>query len=96
MKSSILMFADDIKIWRRIVDKEDVDNLQEDLNQLQAGSDKLQLQFNPDKCKVMHIGHKQETKYSLRDKDKLIELQETREEKDLGMWVTADLKPARQ
>jgi hypothetical protein len=96
MKSSILMFADDIKIWRRIVDKEDADNLQDDLNQLQAGSDRLQLQFNPDKCKVMHIGHKLETKYSLRDKDKLIELQETREEKDLGMWVTADLKPARQ
>ena len=44
----------------------------------------------------MHIGHNLETKYSLRDKDKLIELQVTREEKDLGMYVTADLKPARQ
>jgi len=36
---------------------EDADSLQEDLNVLVQWSEKWLLKFNPDKCKVMHIGH---------------------------------------
>ena len=36
---------------------EDQDSLQDDLNKLVAWSDKWLLKFNPEKCKVLHIGH---------------------------------------
>ena len=96
MKNSIRMFADDTKIWKKIGYEQDALDLQEDLNRLQQWSDKWLLQFNTDKCKVMHIGHKYNTKYYLSERGKPTELQVTTVEKDLGVLISADLKPSKQ
>jgi len=49
------------------------------------------MQFNVDKCKVMHIGkHNPEFKYSMAN----TELETVQEEKDLGVLISEDLKPS--
>ena len=50
------------------------------------------MKFNPDKCKVMHIGHDLATSYIMKEVNKTIELNSTKEEKDLGVLITRDLK----
>jgi ribonuclease P/MRP protein subunit RPP40 len=89
--STLLMFADDAKIFQRIDSLENSAQIQEDLNKLAEWADIWQLGFNVSKCKVMHIGSKnQEGKYYLPVNGLEIELEETNEEKDLG--VTVDKK----
>jgi len=92
IENSIKMFADDTKIWAKIAVREDANSLQEDLNRLVQWSEKWLLKFNPDKCKVMHIGHDLATSYTMKEGDKIIELTSTEEEKDLGVFITKDLK----
>ena len=92
VKNSIKMFADDTKIWAKITVREDAGSLQEDLNRLVQWSEKWLLKFNPDKCKVMHIGHNLATSYTMKEGNKTVELNSTTEEKDLGVLITRDLK----
>lgn len=54
IKSICKLFADDAKIYN-IADRADV--LQEDLSRLMNWSETWRLEFNIDKCKVMHFGH---------------------------------------
>jgi len=65
VKGSILMFADDTKIWAKIKDTGDSDLLQQDLNMLVDWSKQWLLSFNTEKCKVMHIGHELPTVYTM-------------------------------
>lgn len=96
MANSIRLFADDTKVWKKIREPGDASGLQDDLDQLQKWSDEWLLKFNTGKCKVMHVGHKNPTKYYLYENGIPVELQETKEEKDLGIIVTHDLKPSKQ
>jgi len=57
VSSSLLMFADDIKLYWTIQCPEDCLQLQEDINILQQWSDKWLLSFNLVKCKILHIGN---------------------------------------
>ena len=66
IKSNIRMFAYDTKVWTRISILEDGEVLQNDLNNLTSWSEKWKLGFNPEKCKVMHIGHSFDTQYSMK------------------------------
>jgi len=70
--------------------------LQRDLDRLGEWSKTWLLTFNPEKCKVMHIGHDLPTVYTMEDGNKIIQLESTSVEKDLGVWVTRDLKPSEQ
>ena len=94
--NNILMFADDTKIWRGVGKMEDGESLQEDLNRLMEWSSRWLLRFNAEKCKVMHVGHSFQTVYTLTDEGKTYKLQEIREEKDLGVYTTDNLKPSLQ
>ena len=96
IKSSIKMFADDTKLWSTISDVDDKQKLQDDLRKLNEWSDKWLLKCNPDKCRVMHVGHNYPTEYYMEQDSKLCKLIEVTEEKDLGVITTCDLKPARQ
>lgn len=96
MLSSIRLFADDTKLWTRISGPEDVAKLQQDLNRLQQWSDEWLLAFNINKCKVMHVGHNGNDEYFLQDKGQSIKLEAITEEKDLGVFVTANMKPSKQ
>jgi len=57
---------------------------------------KLQLRFNVEKCKVMYLRGARTSKKEYRMKQpnsNIATLQETVVEKDLGIWITNDLKP---
>ena len=96
IKVEIKMFADDTKLWTRICNKDDSSTLQTDLNNFKKWSDKWLLLFNPEKCKVMHIGHKQNTEYFIEQDNQKCKLEAVHEEKDLGIIITKDLKVSKQ
>ena len=68
----------------------------QDLERLVQWSEKWLLKFNPSKCKVMHVGHNLSTSYIMRDGNQTAELESTDKEKDLGIYVTKDLKSQEQ
>ena len=82
-----------MKIGIDTSDESAVEQLQGDLNEIGEWSQKWQMPFNSDKCKVMHIGQRNiKAKYELLGK----ELEAYDEEKDLGVIITNDLKPSKQ
>ena len=94
VKSMIYLYADDAKIGRQIVNDSDKDVLQLDLDELEKWAKKWQMKFNPNKCKVMHIGNKDstETPYSVGQGISSEKLSITNEEKYLGVWFDTGLK----
>jgi ribonucleases P/MRP protein subunit RPP40 len=90
VSSFLYMYADDTKVFRRV----DVDGatgeLQMDLDRLVEWSEKWQLHFNVEKCKIMHIGGSRNERAGYRMATK--ELKETTEEKDLGVWLDNTVK----
>jgi len=66
---------------------------QSDLEQLKQWSYIWQIPFNTSKCKVMHIGRmNEEFHYSMVNQN----LEIVTEQRDLGVQLTADLKPSTQ
>ena len=93
VKSTIIKFADDTKILRKVSTDEDIAMLQDDMDQLVTWSEDWQMLFNISKCKVIHIGRNNpEAQY--RIKDEILEAAE--QEKDLGVIISSDLKPSKQ
>ena len=76
---------------------DDCNILQNDLNMLSQWTNDWLLSFNVDKCKVMHIGKDNpKLDYTMRTENENRILIETSEEKDLGVWITNDLKHEKQ
>jgi ribonucleases P/MRP protein subunit RPP40 len=96
IKCDIRMFADDTKIWNVIRRESDSEKLQDDIDNLTGWSQRWLLKFNPDKCKVMHVGHKLQTRYFMAEGNSKTEIMPVQEEKDLGVIFTRDLKPSIQ
>jgi hypothetical protein len=96
IRSEMRMFADDTKIWNKIADLGDCVKLQDDLDSLQRWSDKWLLQLNPEKCKVMHVGHNYRFPYTMKQDNNTYNLQVTDEERDLGIKVKNDLSVSPQ
>ena len=98
IKNSIRMFADDVKIWNVIRTDAGDDSLQKDLSRLARWSSKWLLKLNSSKCKVMHIGYDTCTEYHITDDDgnSTNVIEQITEEKDLGVYITADLKRSTQ
>ena len=89
-KCPVLLFADDVKIYKEIVSAESYQALQRDLEKLDIWSNRGLLKFNPEKCTTMHLGHRNpKYVYQLDNED----LKETSLEKDLGVHISSDLKP---
>ena len=93
LTSIMSKFADDTK-WGRVVENEEErEKLQEGLNNLMKWAQDWQMEFNVDKCHVMHIGSdNHEYKYTMGDKD----LASTEFEKDIGVMIQRSLKPSLQ
>ncbi len=86
-------FADDIKGVKVIESAADRDKLQEALDCLCDWAEKWGMAFNIAKCKVMHIGrHNPGYEYTMRG----TKLEETDEERDIGVMITKTLKPSVQ
>ena len=98
IRSKIIQFADDTKMWRIIANEEDRDALQMDLDTLGEWSKKWLLKFNPLKCKVLHLGSRnQKYEYTMKDQNGIrTVLSESTLEKDLGVLISKDLKVADQ
>ena len=92
--STMLIFADDIKIYGRADLPGDEDKLQEDLNAMVERSEQWQLPFHPDKAKVNHVGkHRAQCiRYSLGNEPEAPLTNIVTEEKDLGMTFDSSLK----
>ena len=89
----ILKFADDTKVAQRIRTQEDAAQLQTALDQLTGWADKWGMAFNVTKCKVMHVGHgNPRHSYKMHG----TQLEETKEERDLGVLMSHTLKPRTQ
>ena len=95
VRSHIKLFADDAKIYRALTSPQDAEILQADINALEKWSDEWLLKFNPQKCQVMHCGSaNSNTKYVMKEGNgKERRLSVTSVEKDLGVYVTDNLKP---
>ena len=92
VKSKILKFADDTKLYRMIRNEEDSKTLQCDIDRLYNWSLEWQMEFNVDKCKVMHIGRNNTRhNYSMNGKFLLT----TEYEKDLGVIIENNLSHGR-
>ena len=78
------LFADDAKIKSTVGDLQRTSDMQEDVNRLDDWSHKWQLKFNADKCKSMHLGHRnQRHPYSMQGAI----LEQLTEEKDLSIII---------
>ena len=62
---------------------------QEDINKLVELANKWQMNFNVDKCSMMHIGHNSmQSNYNMSNQ----QLPTTNQQRDLGIIITKDLK----
>jgi len=89
--SLILKFADDTKVFGRVSNSAQRQLLQDDLEKLCAWADSWQMDFNVDKCKVMHIGSRNK-QFSYMMKGHQLDVVTT--EKDLGVFISSNLKVA--
>ena len=87
------LFADDAKIFRNVSSREDCIKLQSDYDKLTEWFARWQLPFNVEKCKSLHIGKNNSRHRYVMD---IQELEQVREEKDLGVLVDDELKFHRQ
>lgn len=91
--SIISKFADDTKLGQLIRNERDRENLQRALDELVKWSEVWGMEFNVEKCKVMHIGHNNpEWSYNMNG----TQLVPTEQEKDLGVIMNRKLKPGAQ
>jgi hypothetical protein len=82
VNSSVKLFADDTKIFRKIENDADICLLQEDIDKLIKWSSTWQLPFNVDKCKVLHFNKKNPKNcYTMAGK----QIGTFEEEKDIGV-----------
>ena len=92
--SDMILFADDTKLYRRIISDEDGHILQRDIDVLHASWSQIWLiEFNIGKCKSLHYGYGNSMREYTIDNEIL---QSTDEEKDLGVLMSASLKPSSQ
>ena len=103
-ETQLSLYADDAKIWRRILTESDINRLQKDIEYLHDWALRNKMKFHPDKCKVLAVTAKSpETSllsvlpffrfiYSLGGK--LLDYVES--EKDLGVLVTSNFNWAEQ
>ena len=93
ISSKVLKCADDTKVFREVTNVTDKQSLQDDLDKLVKWSEKWQMLFNFGKYKCIHIGHgHMDKEYKMGD----AVLDRTRQEKDLGVTFSADIKVSEQ
>ena len=92
-KTTVKLFADDTKTYTEIKKPEDHDKLQSTTDAFVEWSKKWELNFNPSKCKRLHIGKKDSTtNYYMNNTNNIRELiTNVEEEKDLGVIIDHQL-----
>ena len=91
--STLLKFADDTKVGNKVTNAADQQNLQNCLDQLTSWASTWCMSFNVAKCKILHVGRSNPKHvYTMNG----IQLEETEKERDIGILINKDLKPASQ
>lgn len=85
----ILKFADDTKLWGRVGTESEIACLQADLDKLVTWSVEWGMSFNVEKCKIMHLGSRNNKEDLFISGKALVEVEV---EKDLGVVMTHDFK----
>ena len=62
-QTNLALYADDTKIWRRIIHYSDSVILQRDINALHNWSIMNKMKFHPNKCKVLMVTNQTDKKY---------------------------------
>ena len=91
LHSTVKLFADDALLYGVIESDIDCDHLQEDLYKLEQWQNLLQMDFNPEKCKILCISKKRcppQMKYMLCG----VELDQVDEISYLGITITSKMK----
>ena len=91
VKSNILLFADDTKIFLQVKSIEDSILLQKDIDALERWSTTWLLKFNIDKCHVLTLGKIDNIMHTHRYELYKDELDHVFEEKDLGVVIDMEL-----
>ena len=92
LDSTVRLFADDTKIFRKICDTSDQEKLQEGLDKACRWCDKWQMVLNTDKCKVLPLGsRREEHQYELLIGNDRIQIEAVDKERDLGVVVDKEL-----
>ena len=87
--STLSKFADDTKVIHPMKTPADQEILQNDINKLLKWAEDWQMAFNISKCAVIHFGNKN-PKYAYHMGE--MELKQSKEEKDLGVYITENMK----
>lgn len=91
--SKLGKFADDSKLAKAVENQQDVDAIRLDLLSLEKWSEDWQMQFNADKCSVIHLGHSNPcNEYRLYEKA----IKSSDAERDLGVIIDKSLKFSEQ
>ena len=93
MDALILLFADDTKAALKIESEEDGVKMQKIIDNLADWAEKWGMSFNVAKCKIVHAGRNNPKIDYFMKGEKIVE---ANEEKDLGVWVEASMKPGKQ
>ena len=97
VQCNIKMFADDTKLSTPVRSQEDQGYLQCDITTQEDWTKDWLLEFNADKCKLMQVGRLPPRNYTMTNKSRArVDLESINEEKDVGVWVTTDLKSSTQ
>ncbi|KAI8510470.1 hypothetical protein Bbelb_113860 [Branchiostoma belcheri] len=96
LKNFVSLFADDTKVYAAAQECEENSHsecLQADLGKLQEWSERMQMRFHPDKCKVLHLGkNNPRHEYTMSKADgTLHRIECIEEEKDLGVLIDSKL-----
>lgn len=89
--TNLALYADDTKIWRKILNQYDFDILQNDINYLNDWAIKNKMKFHLDKCKVLSISRSQPALSPFTYTLGAVALKYTDCEKDLGVDITPKL-----
>ena len=93
IQSSLWTFADDTKIYRPILTTEDQNILQKDLDIFTQWNKTWQGFLNISKCKHLSLGGPSTNRtYTIKNDLEDVIIQQTREERDLGITFTNDFK----
>ena len=93
VKSTIRLFADDMKLFSTVCSVEDSKQIQKDTDHLSKWSDKWLLKYNIEKCCTLHYGHNNpNVTYHLTNSNGKQEIKNTDREKDLGITFDTDMK----
>ena len=91
------LYADDNKIIAPISSQSDSKVFQNDIKLLDEWSIQWKLGLNFEKCKIMHFGtNNKEYPYFMNNNNELMEIEKSTLEKDLGVFISSDLKWAKQ